>query len=99
MGLALLLVIVVIAELVCTVWMLARQRSIKKLDASIKKRVARLEKNVTKMAEVLRDMSEDYEDETLPDAGLSDLVASATPEDIAKANEILKQLGIEQSKD
>ena len=99
MGLALLLVIVVIAELVCTVWMLARQRSINKLDVSVKKRVARLEKNVTKMAEVLRDMSGEYEDETLSDAGISDLVANATPEDIAKANEILKQLGIEQSKE
>lgn len=97
MELALLLVFLVILELAFTVWFLARQSSIKKSDRLLAKRVSRLEKNVTKMAEVIRDMSFDADElETDNNATLSDLVASATPEDVAKANEILKALGLDK---
>lgn len=96
MELALLLVVLVIAELALTVWFLARQSTTRKSERSLTKRVTRLEKNVTKMAEVLRDMSRDADElEITNDATISDLVAAATPEDVAKANEILKALGLD----
>lgn len=97
MELALLLVLLVILELAFTVWFLARQSSIKKSERLLAKRVTRLEKNITKMAEVIQDMSYDADElESDDNATLSDLVAAATPEDVAKANEILKALGLDK---
>lgn len=82
MELALLLVILVIAELVVSVWILARHKA-------WNKRVSRLERNARKMAEVLADMASDKDDGISNDSSveqdLASLVASATPEDIEQA--------------
>ena len=91
MELALLLVFVVIAELVVTVWMLASVKS-------YKRKVSRLERNVSKLANVVKDMSKDA---VLPVSSPTDsadsiaqMVASATPEDLEQAQTILAALGI-----
>ena len=99
MELALLLIFLVIVELVFTVWFLARQRDVRKNEKVIVERVKRLEKNVTKLAEVLQDMSYDVsgpQEDYQSNASLADLVAQATPEDIAKAQSILKSFGMEE---
>jgi hypothetical protein len=91
MELALLLLLLVLAELVVSVWMLARHKL-------YLQRVAKLENNVKKMAEVLADLaSEDEQPTTTVDLGgksVSELVAKATPDDIAQAQEILAKLGV-----
>lgn len=98
MELALLLVFAVMVELGLTFYLLGKQRHVKRNDAQILKRVQRLEKNVTKLAEVLSDMSYDVPDtqkDFTESPSIADLVAQATPEDVAKANEILRQLGLD----
>ena len=98
MELALLLVFAVMVELGLTFYFLGKQRHIKRNDAQILKRVQRLEKNVTKLAEVLSDMSFDVPDtqeDITKSPSIADLVSQATPEDVAKANEILKSLGLD----
>ena len=98
MELALLLVFAVMVELGLTFYLLGKQRNIKRNDAQILKRVQRLEKNVTKLAEVLSDMSYDVPDtqENITNTPtIAELVAQATPEDVAKANEILRQLHLD----
>ena len=91
MELALVLVLLVIAEIVVSVWMLARHKS-------YLKRVSRLEKNVRKMAEVLHDLAKDTPNDvdSNPLAGqdLASLVAQATPEDVQKAHDILAAMGL-----
>lgn len=98
MELAFLLIVLVIAELVLTVFLLARHKMYNKNIEGLSKRCLRLERNVKKLAEVINDMSngvniEDGLQGATADS-LSDLVTAATPEDIEKANEILKQLGV-----
>lgn len=91
MELALILVLIVIAELIVTVWMLARHKT-------YLKKVSRLERNVRKMAEVLADMASDKDagisDDTASEQDLVSLVASATPEDIEQAQKVLAALGL-----
>lgn len=91
MELALFLVILVIAELIVSVWMLAKHKS-------WNKRVSRLERNARKMAEVLADMASDKDDGisngSSTESDLASLVASATPEDIEQAQKVLAALGI-----
>lgn len=94
MELALFLVLIVLAELVLTVFMVARHRE-------YLNRVKRLERNVGKLAEVMRDYGmEDKRDAALfqgaaaPASGLSDLISQATPEDLEQARAILEKFGI-----
>lgn len=91
MELALILVILVIAELVVSVWMLAKHKT-------WDKRVSRLERNARKMAEVLADMASDKDADisggTANEQDLASIVASATPEDIEQAQKVLAALGI-----
>lgn len=98
MELAFLLIVLVIAELVLTVFLLARHKMYNKNIEALSKRCLRLERNVKKLAEVINDMSNgvNIEDgiQGVTADSLSDLVASATPEDIEQANEILKKLGV-----
>lgn len=98
MELAFLLIVLVIAELVLTVFLLSRHKYYNKNVDALSKRCLRLERNVKKLAEVINDMSNGVNiEDGLQGAStdsLSDLVASATPEDIEQANEILKKLGV-----
>lgn len=87
MELALVLVVAVLVEMAATFYMLARNRD-------YRKRVTKLEKNVRRMAEVLRDMAEDEPVHDMADAPIAELVAKASEDDIAQAQEVLKALGV-----
>lgn len=92
MELALILIVLVIAELILTAFMLGRYREF----------VSRLRVVEVAVKEVMEDAREDGAAAVAPagpDAAAAvdaaSLIAQATPEDIAKANEILAKLGIQ----
>ena len=93
MELALILVLLVIAELVVSVWMLAKHKQ-------YMKRVTRLERNVRKLAEVMQDMASDKDAVVQSGADnqqdLASLVAKATPDDIEQAQKVLAALGLSE---
>lgn len=99
MELALLLVVIVIVELVFTVWFLARQKGYKAQVEALTGEVQALEhdvsilgENVFMDAKTLRGVAADSakKDETQT---LQNLVSQATPEDLLKAQELLKSMG------
>lgn len=92
MELALLLVFCVILNLCLTFFLLGRVRD-------YLRRVRKLEKNVTRLAEVVRDGHESANANVLDSTGsISDLLANASNEDMAQAQQVLdmlKQQGLE----
>lgn len=98
MELAFLLILLVIVELVLTVFLLARHKMYNKNIDALGKRCMRLERNVKKLAEYVNSMSNGVNIEDVlqgsSNDSLSDLVAQVTPEDIEQANVILKNMGL-----
>jgi hypothetical protein len=81
MEVAFLLLIFVFAECALTVWLLARHRD-------YLRRVQRLEN------EIIKNTKEEKDKKVISNPGISDLVNSATPEDIAQAQQVLAALGL-----
>lgn len=89
MELALLLVLLVVVELVLTVFMVARHRD-------YLRRVKRLENNVSKLAAAVRDWdgNMDVASGAAPDTqDFASLLEGVTPEDIKQAQTILGAFG------
>lgn len=83
MELALLLVVLVVFELVFTIWFLARQRSIFLDRERLDSRVDLLEKHVARLAESLGDVEE-----------VSPVdISGVSPDDVAAAEKMLAALG------
>lgn len=100
MELALLLVVLVIAELALTVWFLARQKGYNERLQALTGVVQTLEHDVTLLGEgglldsgTVHGAAADAK-ETAETKSLQDLVSQATPEDLEKAQAILKSLGL-----
>lgn len=84
MELALILILLVVAELVVSVWMLARHKDYLRRVKVLENRVDGLAKDTLVSGERLADRPED----------VASLVQRATPEDIAQAQQILAALGL-----
>ena len=100
MELALLLVVLVIVELALTVWFLARLGGYNQRLKALTGVVQTLEHDVTVLGEgglldagTVRGAASD-DKATNETQTLQDLVGQATPEDLAKAQAILKGLGL-----
>lgn len=85
MELALTLIIVVMAEIALSFYLLARIRD-------YKKRVQRLEKNVVRLASELKSGVDAGEEDN---ALANDVLVAASPEDIEQAKQILEALGLQ----
>lgn len=100
MELALLLIVLVIAELVLTVWFLARQKGYIADLKALTGVVQTLEHDVTLLGEGgLLDSGTAHGaasdgTQAVASNSLQDLVSQATPEDLEKAQAILKSLGL-----
>lgn len=100
MELALLLVVLVIVELALTVWFLARQKGYNERLQALTGVVQTLEHDVSLLGEgglldagTVHGAAADDKAATETQT-LQDLVSQATPEDLAKAEAILKSLGL-----
>lgn len=99
MELALLLILLVIVELVLTVILMARHRQYINQQRSFEKRVARLEKNLTRLAEFVKDhenvddLSRFSQKDSVDDT-LDVLASQISPDDIEKAQELLRNMGV-----
>ena len=100
MELALLLIVLVIVELALTVWFLARQKGYTADLKALTGVVQTLEHDVTLLGEgglldagTARGAASDASQAPSADT-LQDLVSQATPEDLEKAQAILKGLGL-----
>lgn len=100
MELALLLVVLVIAELALTVWFLARQKGYNERLQALTGVVQTLEHDATLLGEgglldsgTVDGIAAD-DKKTSESQSWLDLVSQATPEDLEKAKAIIKSLGL-----
>lgn len=93
MELALLLIVLVIAELALTVWFLARQKYYLTQVNALVGEVAGLEHDVTLMGERLGFGSHNVFE---GDKSASDNVTQPTEDDLKKAADIIKALGLDK---
>lgn len=99
MELALFLILLVIVELVLTVILMARHRQYINQQRTFEKRVARLEKNLASLAEFVKDLGHvddlsRFSKKDSVDDTLDVLASQISPEDIEKAQEILRNMSV-----
>lgn len=96
MELALLLIVLVIAELALSVWFLARQKYYLTQMNALVGEVAGLEHDVTLMGERLGFCSDDSQPEKSETDSVSSLLSQATEDDLKQAADIIKALGLDK---
>lgn len=97
MELALLLIVLVIAELAMTVWFLSRQKYYLTQVNALVGEVAGLEHDVTLMGERLGFCShDDNQGEKPASDNVSSLLSQATEDDLKQAADIIRALGLDK---
>lgn len=97
MELAVILVLLVIAELVISVWMLARHRLYLKEIAIMRDELTQAQMFYSQLS----DSGSGYgvAPDVTPAGSVADMVSQATPDDLAKAQQLLTSLGVKVAND
>lgn len=85
MELLILFILLLLVNLVLTVWVIANQRV-------FRDRIRKMERNVTRLADVVSDVAD--ADVSQDDTDITSLVSKATPEEIEQVNQLLSALGL-----